>query len=131
MTVFIDASAIVAMLAGEAEAARFAEIISMDDDPLWSALSCWEAVRGLHKSKDLTFRQAQDEVEATAAARPFRLVDIGEEERRIALYAFETYGKGRHAARLNMGDCFAYACAKVNGAKLLYKGDDFIHTDLA
>jgi ribonuclease VapC len=41
------------------------------------------------------------------------------------------YGKGRHPARLNMGDCFAYACAKTNDARLLYKGDDFSHTDLA
>jgi ribonuclease VapC len=41
------------------------------------------------------------------------------------------YGKGNHDARLNMGDCFAYACAKANGAKLLYKGGDFALTDLA
>ena len=49
----------------------------------------------------------------------------------IALDAYQTYGKGRHPAGLNMGDCFAYACAKVNDARLLYKGDDFARTDLA
>jgi len=49
----------------------------------------------------------------------------------LALDAYARYGKGRHRAALNMGDCFAYACAKANRAKLLYKGDDFVHTDLA
>jgi ribonuclease VapC len=44
--------------------------------------------------------------------------------------AFKRYGKGRHPAALNMGDCFAYACAKLSGAALLYKGADFDATDL-
>lgn len=41
------------------------------------------------------------------------------------------YGKGRHPAALNMGDCFAYACAQAHRARLLYKGEDFARTDLA
>lgn len=131
MKIFIDASAIIAMVAGEPEADQLAEVVRAADDRLCSAVSCWEAVRGLHKSKDISFRQARDEVEALAVATPFRLVDVGEMEQEIALHAFEAYGKGRHPAKLNMGDCFAYACAKTNGAKLLYKGDDFVHTDLA
>lgn len=49
----------------------------------------------------------------------------------IATAAYDRYGKGRHPARLNMGDCFAYACAKTHDARLLYKGDDFSKTDLA
>ena len=60
-----------------------------------------------------------------------RLVAISERELAVALDAYQAYGKGRHPAGLNMGDCFAYACAKANGAKLLYKGDDFARTDLA
>lgn len=59
------------------------------------------------------------------------VVPIGAAETEEALDAHDRYGKGRHRARLNMGDCFAYACAKTNGAELLYKGDDFVHTDLA
>ena len=47
-----------------------------------------------------------------------------------AIEAFEKFGKGRHSARLNLGDCFAYAFARVYEAKLLFKGDDFIHTDI-
>ena len=49
----------------------------------------------------------------------------------MALDAFQRFGKGHHPASLNMGDCFAYACAKTNSARLLYKGNDFANTDLA
>ncbi len=48
----------------------------------------------------------------------------------LALDAFDRYGKGRHPARLNMGDCFAYACARHYRQPLLYKGDDFALTDI-
>jgi ribonuclease VapC len=48
----------------------------------------------------------------------------------MALWAHLQFGKGRHPARLNMGDCFAYACAKVHGAPLLYNGGDFALTDI-
>ncbi len=48
----------------------------------------------------------------------------------LALDAFRRYGKGRHRAGLNMGDCFSYALAKATGLPLLFKGDDFVHTDV-
>jgi len=59
-----------------------------------------------------------------------RLAAIGEREFDLALQAFSRFGKGRHPARLNMGDCFAYACAKFHGVPLLFKGDDFALTDI-
>lgn len=68
---------------------------------------------------------------AYAEVLALELVVIGSQELGIALDAYEAYGKGRHRAKLNMGDCFAYACAKTNGARLLYVGNDFTHTDLA
>ena len=61
----------------------------------------------------------------------FRVVGIGARESEIATDAYARYGRGRHPAALNMGDCFAYACAKSNGAMLLYIGEDFALTDLA
>jgi ribonuclease VapC len=64
-------------------------------------------------------------------AGAFQLVGIGERELEIAADAYAEYGKGRHPAALNMGDCFAYACAKANRARLLFKGDDFAKTDIA
>ncbi|MFX7988757.1 type II toxin-antitoxin system VapC family toxin, partial [Acinetobacter baumannii] len=61
-----------------------------------------------------------------------RTVPIGEAEATIAVEAQQRYGKASgHPAQLNMGDCFAYACARTNKARLLYKGSDFAHTDMA
>lgn len=132
MTLFVDASALVAMIGGEAEGEAMAEAMRADGDPLWSPISCWEAVVAVRKSRSIPLQAARREVETVAAVLPLRLVEIGEDERRIALDAHQRYGKGSGSmARLNMGDCFAYACARTNGATLLYKGDDFIHTDLA
>ncbi|HET6195707.1 MAG TPA: type II toxin-antitoxin system VapC family toxin, partial [Acetobacteraceae bacterium] len=48
----------------------------------------------------------------------------------LATEAYAQFGKGRHPAALNMGDCFAYACARTNGARLLFKGRDFARTDI-
>ena len=59
------------------------------------------------------------------------IVPITEEIAHLAVAAFERYGKGRrHRARLNFGDCLSYACAKAHGARLLFKGGDFGHTDI-
>lgn len=60
----------------------------------------------------------------------FQYVAIGEKEFELAADAYARFGKGRHPAALNSGDCFAYACAKSHQAKLLYKGADFAMTDL-
>jgi ribonuclease VapC len=59
-----------------------------------------------------------------------KYVNIGERELDFAAQAYAEFGKGRHAAALNMGDCFAYACAKANRAALLFKGADFSKTDI-
>ena len=61
----------------------------------------------------------------------FQFVGIGKQESEIAAEAYAQFGKGRHPAALNMGNCFACACAKSNWAKLLYKGEDFAKADLA
>ena len=131
MTLFVDASAFVAMIAGEDGGTACVAAIDADADPIWSAMACWETICAVHKSSDVTFEAARADVEAAADVLRPRLVVVGDDERRIALDAHERYGKGRHRAKLNMGDCFACACARTNGAKLLYKGDDFRHTDLA
>jgi ribonuclease VapC len=59
-----------------------------------------------------------------------KLVNVPPETARIALDAFVRYGKGRHPARLNFGDCFAYACARHLGEPLMFKGGDFPQTDI-
>jgi len=57
-------------------------------------------------------------------------IEVDEDQMRLAHAAWRRYGKGRHRAQLNMGDCFAYALAKQTGEPLLYKGKDFGHTDI-
>jgi ribonuclease VapC len=59
-----------------------------------------------------------------------QFVGIGERGFDIAAGAYAKYGKGRHPAGLNTGDCFAYACARVNRANLLFKSEDFTKTDI-
>jgi len=132
LTLFVDASALVAILAEEDERDAFTSAIRDDPAPLWSAMSCWEAVSSLRRSYGWPIERARYEVEAVTSAAALTLVPIGVPELQMALDAYQTYGRNSgHPAKLNMGDCFAYACAKANNARLLYKGDDFSHTDLA
>lgn len=131
MTLFVDASALVAVIKNEPERDAMATRLTLEPSLLWSAMTCWETVLALCRSCDRQVADAHAEVQTIAAYFGFSLVPIADEELHLALDAFERYGKGRHPARLNMGDCFAYACAKTNNARLLYKGDDFSKTDLA
>lgn len=132
MTLFVDASALVAIIADEPEGDTFAAAIRSAKSPSWSAMSCWETVSSLRRSYGWTVERAREEVETVATAANLRLLPIGMNELALALDAYQLYGRNSgHPARLNMGDCFAYACAKTNNARLLYKGDDFLHTDLA
>ena len=83
------------------------------------------------------FRDSRSKALASFADASALVAILAEETRSDGLEAaiasdgYALFGRGRHTAMLNMGDCFAYACAKANGAKLLYEGDDFAQTDLA
>ena len=127
----MDASALVAILMEEDGHTELAGKLDQASHRLWSAMSCWEAINALQRFRDFDLTLATVDVELFAENRGLVIVPIGEQERRCALEAYRTYGRGRHPARLNMGDCFAYACAKTNGAQLLYVGNDFSKTDLA
>ncbi|OYY65082.1 type II toxin-antitoxin system VapC family toxin [Sphingomonas sp. 28-62-11] len=132
MSLFVDASALVAIIVNEPEREQFRDSILAEPDPLWSAMSCWETVSAVARAERLSADLARTVVQRSADALGLRIVAIGAFELTTALGAHQKFGRGSgHPAKLNFGDCFAYACAKANGAKLLYKGDDFIHTDLA
>ena len=131
MTLFVDASALIAIIAGESDADALAARLEAEPDRLCSALSVWETVAGLARSHRLGVPEARAHVQRFLDLLDLRMVPIGEREAELAADAYARYGKGRHPAALNMGDCFAYACARANGAALLYKGDDFRQTDLA
>ena len=94
-------------------------------------MSCWETVSALQNVYQRPINVARAKVEAFADAFRLEMVNIAAAELRMALDAYHMYGNGRHPARLNFGDCFAYACAKANDAELLYKGSDFSRTDMA
>ncbi len=131
MIAFLDASAMVAMMTDEPDTFAIAQRFGEAEMTLFSALSFWEATRAIARKRKVSMTTARLEVDAFVANFAIRSVSIGEAEARAAIDAHDRYGKSNHPARLNMGDCFAYACAKTNGAELLYKGDDFALTDLA
>lgn len=128
---FIDASAMVAMLTGEIEAARLADDLAVADNRMTSAVAVYETVAALCRARAYSVSEAQYIVARFLTAGDIRIMPIGEAEMNIALAAFDHFGKGRHPAALNMGDCFSYAVAKSHDVPLLYKGEDFSKTDLA
>jgi ribonuclease VapC len=127
----MDASAMVAIMTGEPEAFSLEKRYGQAEAVLCSAMSIWETVCAVARKRNVGVAVAHAEVETFIADFALRLIAIGESETREAIMAHERYCKGNHPAKLNMGDCFAYACAKTNGAELLYKGNDFALTDLA
>jgi ribonuclease VapC len=132
LTVFVDASALVAVINEESEADAIEASMAAHAERLTSGIAIWETVRAMARIPGNSLETAEREVNGFLAVTGLRLVPIGAAEAAEALRAHARYGKGTgHPARLNMGDCFAYACARTNGARLLYKGDDFSHTDLA
>ncbi|HEY5300486.1 MAG TPA: type II toxin-antitoxin system VapC family toxin [Acetobacteraceae bacterium] len=128
--VFADASALVAILAEEPDGAALTDRLEAEGKRLCSALSVWETVAALCHRYSLSVASAREDVGRYLEAGDFQFVAIGEQEFEIAADAYAQFGKGRHPAALNMGDCFSYACAKANRAALLFKGDDFSRTDI-
>jgi ribonuclease VapC len=128
--VFVDASALIAIIVGEPEGAELADRLEAERLRLCSALSVWETVAGLCRSHTFSVPAARTHVRRFLDAANMQFVSIGEREFELAADAYAEYGKGRHPAALNMGDCFAYACARMNRAKLLFKGEDFAKTDI-
>ncbi|WP_397403129.1 type II toxin-antitoxin system VapC family toxin [Phenylobacterium sp.] len=129
--IFVDASAICAILLGEPEMEAFTARIDADPEPITSALAVYETVLAVARAAGGSVAEAQRDVNRFLGEARIRVVMVSDQEGATALGAFDRYGKGRHPARLNMGDCFAYACAKTHGIPLLFKGDDFSQTDIA
>ncbi len=130
MIVFVDASVLVAMIAQEPEAIPFAKALDRQDTCFCSALALWEAAAALCRRYLFSPSSARDQVDIVRDRFQLQIAVIGEREYDLALDAYAKFGKGRHPAALNMGDCFAYACAKTKGAAMMCKGDDFPKTDI-
>lgn len=122
----LDTSAVVAIFFREPEADLFSQRIS--------AIPCRMSAGSFVELSLVLERQAGPDWAQRCDAF-FRRAGIGiapftEEQAFVARQAFHDYGKGRHPAGLNFGDCFAYALAKVSGEPLLFKGTDFSQTDI-
>lgn len=127
---FLDASAIVAILLKEADWEALASKVDSNRQNITSALSRYEAVLGVVRSRSCEIETANILVEHFLDQAKASIISIDDPIGVEALSAFSRFGKGRHKAALNMGDCFSYACAKVRRVSLLFKGNDFIHTDI-
>jgi ribonuclease VapC len=130
MSVFADASALIAIIAREPDALHLADRLEAHERRLCSAMSVWETIAGLCRSYAFPVPMARTRVRLFLDTLAFELVGIGERELDLAAEAYARFGRGRHPAALNMGDCFAYACARANQALLLFKGNDFGRTDI-
>jgi ribonuclease VapC len=123
----LDTSAIVAILLNEPDAAALAASIEAHAPRLLSAASLLEASMILESRKGEAGGQ---ELDLFIYRAGIEIVPVDAEQAEIARIAWRQYGKGRHPAGLNYGDCFAYALAKVSDAPLLFKGTDFAQTDI-
>jgi ribonuclease VapC len=127
---FIDASAIIAIILREEEHEMLSYKLAGADSRLTSSLSLYEATMGLARMAAENFDKASLSATKFMQETNARIIAVDEVVGVLAIEAFVRFGRGRHKAKLNMGDCFSYACAKIHGVPLLFKGDDFIHTDI-
>ncbi len=126
MTLAIDTSALVAILRAEAEAPLIVDALGRSPRHVMSAGTYLEA-------RLVTARRVSetDRLAALLEGASIEIVPVTPDDARAAAAAFERFGRGSgHRANLNFGDCFAYALAMTRRVPLLFKGDDFIHTDV-
>ena len=123
----VDTSVIIAILREESDASALARALERAPTRRMSAATYVEAAIVTDSNGDAVLSRRFDELlrQASIAIEPFTL-----EQARIAREAYRDFGKGKHRAGLNFGDCFAYALAKVTSEPLLFKGDDFRKTDV-
>jgi ribonuclease VapC len=126
VTLAIDTSALVAILRAEAEAPLIVDALGRSPRHVMSAGTYLEA-------RLVTARRGSetDRLAALIDGAAIEIVPVTPDDARAAAVAFERFGRGSgHRANLNFGDCFAYALAMTRQVPLLFKGDDFIHTDV-
>jgi len=125
--IVVDTSAIVAIVLDEAEGELFTDMIREADEPCVSTANVAEALIVLdNRTRDDNSDLLRNLLfELGLVIEPVTLTDAW-----LAGDAYRRFGKGHHRARLNYGDCFAYALAKSLDLPLLFKGDDFRHTDI-
>ncbi len=128
---FVDTSAFVALLAGEPDQERIAAAMDAAPSISTSGIVRLETVMVLSRELEVAPSAAQFAFDELIAAADIEVIAFTDEMGRIAVDAFEKFGKGRKsAAQLNLGDCLTYAAAKGAGLPLLFLGDDFTKVDV-
>jgi ribonuclease VapC len=128
MSMVVDSSALVAIVLGEPDAERYIEALRRSAGaPSLSAASAVEATIVVEARQG---REASRDLGLLIEAADIAIEPVTADQVPLAVDAWRRFGTGKHAAGLNLGDCFAYALARAQGTPLLFKGDDFIQTDI-
>lgn len=127
---FIDASALTALLTNEDDARELLARLQRAKHRITSPLAVWEAAIAVARLLAMPAGEAGEVVNGYLELMEIELVAVPRQAAKLALDAFERYGEGNHPARLNFGDCFAYACARHFNQPLMFKGADFTQTDI-
>lgn len=125
----VDSSALLAIVRAEPDAAAYARTLAEADGALLSVANYVETAIVVDAARDPVASRRLDQLLRAAG---ISVVAVSPEQGELARAAYRDFGKGSgHPARLNFGDCFAYALAKATDQPLLFKGDDFVRTDVA
>ncbi len=130
MSLFVETSALVAIILEEEGWEVLAGKIDATDKPVSTSVACFETICAIAQRKQISPSQAHEIVMATVEIAGITISGFSSEMLEHAVRAGELYGKGHHKAGLNMGDCLSYAAASHYQIPLLFAGDDFVHTDL-
>jgi ribonuclease VapC len=123
----VDSSAIIAVLRDEPDASTISEVLQRATIRRISAATYTEAAIVIDNNENPVLSRRFDDLLREVKMQIESVTPLQAE---ILRYAYRDFGKGRHKAGLNLGDCFAYALAKETGETLLFKGDDFCYTDI-
>ena len=123
----IDSSGLIAILLAEPDAEYYANLLSEASDIYISAVSVFESSIVIESKKG---QEGAKEYDLLLEIISPTIVAFDSQQAILARIAWQNYGKGRHPARLNFGDCCSYAIAKYLNQSLLFKGDDFSKTDI-
>jgi ribonuclease VapC len=127
--VIVDTSAICAILFAEPDAGRYIEAIAAAPEARISAVTLVEATTVIEGRRTGT-APTPTPIDRWVAGLGAEICPVTERTARLAQEGWRRFGKGRHPAKLNLGDCFAYALAIERDEPLLFKGDDFAQTDV-
>lgn len=128
MSFVIDTSAVVAIIKGESDATAFASMLALDVPKLMSSGTLMEC--GIVMGGKFGM-EGQESLHVLLTGTNVEVVACDQHQVEIGSKAYLNFGRGSgHPAKLNFGDCFAYALARTRNLPLLFKGDDFVHTDV-